>query len=111
MDRPYRQLKEYSTQYGYAEETIYPMNIKRSFSNINSVAFRRANGEQGSTLVVVLVMLVTMVAIAAGALKVTQLNVSSSGSHKKAKQAFYTSEVGLDVGVNEIITSFENLTV
>jgi len=46
------------------------MNIKRSFSNINSVAFRRANGEQGSTLVVVLVMLVTMVAIAAGALKV-----------------------------------------
>ena len=87
------------------------MNIKRSFSNINSVAFRRANGEQGSTLVVVLVMLVTMVAIAVGALKVTQLNVSSSGSHKKAKQAFYTSEVGLDVGVNEIITSFENLTV
>lgn len=87
------------------------MNIKRSFSNINSVAFRRGTGEQGSTLVVVLVMMATMFAIAIGALKVTELNVASSGAHKKGKQAFYASEVGLDVGINDIITEFENLSI
>jgi hypothetical protein len=87
------------------------MNIKEKFSHIYNVAFRRNTGEQGSTLVVVLVMMVTMVTIAIGALKITQTNVASSGAHKKGKQAFYAAEVGLDTAVNDIVQEFENLSV
>jgi hypothetical protein len=87
------------------------MNIREKFSQINNVVFRRKNGEQGSTLVVVLVMMVTMVTIAIGALKITQTNVAQSGAHKKGKQAFYAAEVGLDNAVNDIITQFEALNV
>ena len=86
------------------------MNIKEKLSHINNV-FRRENGEQGSILIIVLVLMVTMVAIAIGAIRVTQLNVESSGAHKKGKQSFYTAEVGLDVGVNDIIQEFENLSI
>ena len=87
------------------------MNYKKKFSHINNVAFRQENGEQGSSLIIVLVMMATMVAIAIGALQVTQLNVASSGAHKKGKQSFYSTEVGLDVAVNDIIQEFENLSV
>jgi hypothetical protein len=74
-------------------------------------AFRRENGERGSILVIVLVMMTTLAAIAIGAIQITQLNVASSGAHKKGKQAFYTAEVGLDLGVNDIIQEFENLSI
>ena len=87
------------------------MNYKKRFSHINNVVFRQENGEQGSSLIIVLVMMATMVAIAIGALQVTQLNVASSGAHKKGKQTFYSTEVGLDVGVNDVIQEFENLSV
>ena len=87
------------------------MNYKERFSHINNVVFRRENGEQGSSLIIVLVMMATMVAIAIGALQVTQLNVASSGAHKTGKQSFYSAEVGLDVAVNDIITEFESLAV
>ena len=87
------------------------MNIKEKFSQINSFTSRRENVEQGSTLVIVLVMMVVMVTIAIGALKVTQMNVELSGAHKKGKQAFYAAEVGLDVAVNDIINEFENLSI
>jgi hypothetical protein len=87
------------------------MNIKGKFSQIDNVAFRRGNGERGSTLVVVLVMMVTMVTIAIGALKITQTNVASSGAHKKGKQVFYAAEYGLDQAIDDIVRSFENLTV
>ena len=87
------------------------MNYIKWFSNINKVVFRKDNEEQGSSLIVVLVMMATMVAIAFGAIQVTQLNVASSGAHKKGKQAFYSSEVGLDLAVNDIIQKFEDLGV
>ena len=64
------------------------MNYSKRFSNINKAVFRQENGEQGSSLIVVLVMLATMVAIAFGAIQITQLNVTSAGAHKKGKQAF-----------------------
>jgi hypothetical protein len=86
------------------------VNIKGKFSQINNV-FRRKHGEQGSTLVIVLVMMATMVAIAIGAIKVTQLNVESSGAYRKGKQTFYAAEVGVDYAVNDIIKEFENLNI
>ena len=86
------------------------MNDIQRISNIKGV-FRNENREQGSTLVVVLVMMATMVAIAIGAIQITQLNVASSGAHKKSKQSFYAAEVGLDMAVNDIIQRFENLGV
>ncbi len=86
-------------------------NIKRSFSQTNDIELRRDNGEQGSTLVVVLVMMATMFAIAVGAINLTQLNVSSSGAHKKGKQAFYAAEVALDLGVNDIVQEFEDFSI
>ncbi len=73
--------------------------------------FRRENGEHGSILLVVLVLLVTMVAISVGAIQITRLNVESSGAHKKGKQSFYSAEVGLDVGVNDILAEFSNLSI
>jgi len=87
------------------------MNSKKKLSHINNVVPHPGNGEQGSTLIIVLVLMATMIAIAIGALQVTQVNVASSGAHKKGKQAFYSAEVGLDVAVNDIITEFENLSV
>jgi Tfp pilus assembly protein PilX len=87
------------------------MNYLKRFSKINNTVFRQKNGEQGSSLIVVLVMLATMLAIAFGAIHTTQLNVTSSGAHKKGKQAFYSAEVGLDLAVNDIIQEFEDLAI
>ena len=56
-------------------------------------------------------MLATMVAIAFGAIQITQLNITSAGAHKKGKQAFYSAEFGLDMAVNDIIQEFENLAI
>jgi hypothetical protein len=87
------------------------MNYKNKLSHINNVAFHQGNGERGSTLIVVLVLMAIMFAIAVGAINTTQLNVTSSGAHKKSKQAYYTAEVGLDTAVNDIIQEFENLSI
>ena len=73
--------------------------------------FRRENKEQGSILLIVLILMVTMVAISVGAIQITQLNVESAGAHKKGKQSFYSAEVGLDVGVNDILDEFSNLSI
>jgi len=87
------------------------MNYIKKFSKTNNTVFHSENGEQGSSLIVVLVMMATMVAIAFGAIQVTQLNVSSSGAHKIGKQTFYSAEYGLDFAVNEIVQKFENLSI
>ncbi len=72
---------------------------------------RKAKKETGSTLIVVLVLLATMVALAMGAIKLTQLNLESSNAHNKGKRSFYAAEVGLDAAVNDIISEFENLSI
>ena len=87
------------------------MNIRERFLKMKEVSFPRDNGEQGSTLVIVLIMMSTMLAIAIGAINITQLNVSSSGAHKKGKQAFYAAEVSLDTAVNAIVQEFEDFSV
>ena len=66
-------------------------------------SFNLKNCEQGSVLIIVLVLLSVMLVISFGALQITSLNTDMAGSHKKGKQAFYAAEVGLDVGVNDII--------
>ncbi|TDJ50070.1 MAG: hypothetical protein E2O45_03545 [Nitrospina sp.] len=86
------------------------MSIEGRFSHINNV-FRRETGEQGSILIIVLILLATMVAISLGAIQVTQMNVELSGAYKKGKQAFYSAEVGLEVGVNDIMQDFSNLAI
>lgn len=86
-------------------------NIRERFFQNNGVKFLRENGEQGSTLVIVLIMMATMLAIAVGAINLTQLNVASSGAHKKGKQAFYAAEAGLDWAVNDIVNEFEDFTI
>ena len=87
------------------------MNIRKGLSKIKGNAFPKENREQGSTLVIVLIMMSTMLAIAIGAINITQLNVSSSGAQKKGKQTFYAAEVGLDSAVNDIVRTFEAFSI
>lgn len=65
--------------------------------------------ERGSTLMVNLFVLAAMAAVAFAALQAITLNLESSESHKKGKNAFYSAEVGLDLAVNDIIEDFEDL--
>ena len=67
--------------------------------------------ERGNTLLVFMFLLAALSAIAVGALQVTQLNLESSHAQRKGKKAYYAAEVGLDLAINDIITSFENLSV
>jgi Tfp pilus assembly protein PilX len=67
--------------------------------------------EKGSTILIFLFIMATMAALAVGALQVTTLNLESSHAHRKGKKAFYAAEVGLDLAMNDIMNSFENLSV
>ena len=67
--------------------------------------------EQGNTVIIFLFIMATLSAIAVGALQVTQLNLESSHAQRKGKKAYYAAEVGLDLAINDIMSSFENLSV
>jgi Tfp pilus assembly protein PilX len=67
--------------------------------------------ERGSTLLVFLFIMAALSALAVGALQVTTLNLESSHAHRKGKSAFYSAEAGLDLGIQDIINEFENLSV
>ncbi len=66
--------------------------------------------EKGNTVVIFLFIMTALAALAVGALQMTTLNLESSHAQRKGKKAFYAAEVGLDLAVNTIIGSFENLT-
>lgn len=65
--------------------------------------------EKGGTVIIFLFIMSMLAALAVGALQVTSLNLESSNALRKGKQAYYSSEVGLDLAVNDIVTSFQNL--
>jgi len=65
--------------------------------------------ERGSTLVVYMFVLAAMAAVAIASLQTITLNLETTHSHKKGRNAFYSAEVGLDLAVNDIISDFENL--
>jgi len=65
--------------------------------------------EKGGTVVIFLFIMSMLAALAVGALQVTSLNLESANALSKGKQAYYSSEVGLDQAVNAIVNSFENL--
>ncbi|GJL78971.1 MAG: hypothetical protein NPINA01_19600 [Nitrospinaceae bacterium] len=67
--------------------------------------------EKGNTVIIFLFIMATLAALAVGALQVTTLNLESSHAHRKGKKAFYAAEVGLDLAINDIMSSFENLSV
>lgn len=67
--------------------------------------------EKGSTVIIFLFILSMLAALAVGALQVTSLNVESSNAQRNGKQAFYAAEVGLDLGIRDIIDQLENLTI
>jgi len=73
------------------------------------VNLKLAQQEQGSTLVVYMFVLAAMAAVAVASLQTITLNLETSQSHKKGKNAFYSAEVGLDLAVNDIINEFEDL--
>jgi hypothetical protein len=67
--------------------------------------------EKGSTVIIFLFIMSMLAALAVGALQVTSLNVESSNAQRNGKQAFYAAEVGLDLGIRDIIDQLENLTI
>lgn len=67
--------------------------------------------EKGSTVLIFMFIMATLAALAVGALQVTTLNLESTNAHRKGKKAFYAAEVGLDLAMNDIMNSFENLSV
>ena len=75
----------------------------------NSNPLKLIRQEQGSTMLVYLFVLSAMAAVAIAALQTITLNLETSQSHKKGKNAFYSAEVGLDLAVNAIIEDFEDL--
>ena len=80
--------------------------MKNSF---NRYLFKFTRQEQGSTLLIFLFILSAMAAVAIASLQSISLNLETSQSHKKGKNAFYSAEVGLDLAVNAIIEDFEDL--
>ena len=81
--------------------------FKRIFSKIQKP---RIQNENGSTLIVFLLLLTIMAIMAVGAVKLVNLNYQSTDAYFKGKNAFYSAEVGLDLAVNEIISEYENLS-
>jgi Tfp pilus assembly protein PilX len=67
--------------------------------------------ERGNTILIFMFIMSTLAALAVGALQVTTLNLESTHAHRKGKKAFYAAEVGLDLAMNDIMNSFENLSV
>ncbi|MFQ5450987.1 MAG: hypothetical protein ACE5E9_10180 [Nitrospinaceae bacterium] len=68
-------------------------------------------GDRGSTAVVLMIFMTALVAIAIGALQLSNLNLESANAYGKSKKAYYFAEAGLDLAVNDIINEFENLSV
>lgn len=66
--------------------------------------------EAGFTIITFMFIMAMLGALAIGALQMSTLNIESSNAQSRGKKAFYAAEVGLDLAVNEIIQSFENLS-
>lgn len=67
--------------------------------------------QQGAILITFLMIMAMLAALAFGALQITVLNLKETNAHTKGKKAFYAAEVGLELGVNTILDSFNNLEV
>ena len=70
---------------------------------------RSARNENGSTLIVFLVILVVLVTIASFALQSASLNTQSAGAFKYGRTSLYSAEAALDLAVRDIIDSYEAL--
>lgn len=80
--------------------------MKNLFNNNH---LKQARQERGSTMLIYMFVLAATAAVAFAAMQSITLNLESSESHKKGKNAFYSAEVGLDLAVNDIINDFEDL--
>jgi len=67
--------------------------------------------ENGNTVIISMFIMATLAALAVGALQLTTLNLESTHAHRKGKRAFYAAETGLDLAINDVLASFENLSV
>lgn len=66
--------------------------------------------ERGTTLIIFMVVLAVLATIAMGAIRISNLNYRTSSAYKKQKQVFYSSEMGLNAAINDIITQYNALT-
>jgi len=72
-------------------------------------SFSFLKNEKGVTLIIFMFIMAMLVALSSGAILITSLNFETSNALLKGKKAYYSAEVGLELAVNTILKSFDDL--